>query len=108
MRQEGFSWTRADFEGDARKDAGTAQVLANTHDSYAQAFERAARVCMAEEFTSEDLTIIAGQPPNHPNAVGALMRKLAKQGLIVPTGKWTKAKRPNQHSAMLQVWRRAC
>ena len=42
----------------------------------------------------------------HPNTVGALINSAAKAELIRPTGRRVNAKRANQHSAKLEVWRR--
>lgn len=58
------------------------------------------------EFTSEDVTARAGQPPSGSgSAVGARINAAAKKGIIRWTGAMRKAERPNQHAALLKVWR---
>ena len=60
------------------------------------------------EFTSEDVTAIAGLPTRGSNsAVGARMNAAARRGIIRWTGRMAKAERPNQHAALLKVWRGA-
>lgn len=63
------------------------------------------------EFTSETVTARVGQPTDpdgraKPNAVGARFSGNAKAGLIERVG-FTQAQRPNQHAAMLSLWRGA-
>jgi hypothetical protein len=60
-----------------------------------------------EEFTSEDVTRQVGLPVRSSGAVGARMNAAAKRGVIAWTGRMAKARRPNQHAALLKVWRGA-
>ena len=93
--------------GDNLKANGIDQVLSNTPASYQANFEAVVyRFPYGKLFTSEDITRIVGQPPNHPNTVGALISSLAKRGIIVPTGTRSKALRANQHSAKLEIWKK--
>lgn len=60
-------------------------------------------------FTSDDLVARVGLPDrlerrNHNNAVGALFISAAKQGLIVKTGHYVKARRAASHARMLALW----
>jgi hypothetical protein len=60
------------------------------------------------EFTSEDITANVGMPPSGSgSAVGARVNAAARSGRIVWTGKMAKAQRPNQHAALLKLWRGA-
>jgi hypothetical protein len=60
------------------------------------------------EFTSEAVTARTGMPPvGSGSAVGARVAAAAKRGIILWTGKMQKAERPNQHAALLKVWRGA-
>ena len=56
-------------------------------------------------FTSEDVTKRVGLPSRSSGAVGARMNAAAKRGIIRWTGQMAQAQRPNQHSALLKVWR---
>jgi hypothetical protein len=58
------------------------------------------------EFTSEDVTARAGFPREATgSAVGARINAAAKRRIIVWTGRMKAAERPNQHGALLKVWR---
>jgi hypothetical protein len=58
------------------------------------------------EFTSEDITARVGRPPSGSgSAVGARVNAAAKKGIIRWTGRMQQAERPNQHAALLKVWR---
>lgn len=91
-------------EGDHLRDAGVARVLYNTPDKWKAAVLQAVRrLSVAGSFTSEDVREIAGDPPHHANALPAMMNALSRKKMIKQVG-WTKAKRPNQHSADIRVW----
>lgn len=97
--------------GRTERDEGLRVVRDHTPETWAERFDECALrfAAMANgrrEFTSEDVTEIVGQPPNHPNAVGARMNALAKRGLIVKTG-YRQAERPNQHATVIATWRGA-
>lgn len=93
--------------GDQRKREGIERVLLRTPSEYKLRFEQLVKsFASGQRFTSETVTARIGQPPHHPNSVGALISALARAGLIRATGKRVKALRPNQHSAKLEVWRR--
>ena len=55
-------------------------------------------------FTSNDVIAYVGFPEGcSKNAIGALMNKFAKEGLIEPYG-FTKGTRPSQHGHMIRTW----
>lgn len=56
------------------------------------------------EFTAEDVRAIAGDPPDHPNALGARFSSAAKRGEIVRVG-FRIATRASRHSHPIAVWR---
>lgn len=92
--------------GEALKDEGIATVTRNEAVDYKEAFRS---VALAFDdgmlFTSEDITLEVGQPPNHPSSVGALMNGLARRGEIELV-MYRKARRANQHASVIGVWRR--
>jgi alkylated DNA nucleotide flippase Atl1 len=92
--------------GERRKARGIKRVASKTPTYYQQAFERAVRALASSGrmFTSEAVTALVGQPPNHPNAVGAMMNGLASQGVIRKTGNYTKAQRDKRHAGLLAEW----
>lgn len=97
--------------GVARKEAGMGRAERSaTPSGYVAAFDDRVKALAASgvEFTSEDVTTTVGLPPDSSgSAVGARMNAAAKRGLIVKVGRRVKARRPNQHAAMLEVWRGA-
>jgi hypothetical protein len=56
-------------------------------------------------FTADDIRALAGDPPAHGDAMGAVFRSAARAGLIVCTGTTT-SKRPDAHGRLLREWRR--
>jgi hypothetical protein len=42
-----------------------------------------------------------------PRALGAVLRRLSKQGVIVKTGEWRESVRESRHNAPVTVWRLA-
>lgn len=93
-------------DGEAAKVAGIAQALANPTDA---PWRVVANECIARlaasgvEFTSEDVTREVGVPPSGAS-VGAILNNAARSGRIVRTG-YVNARRVNQHSALISVWR---
>ena len=72
MTQYTFDWENE--TGIDLKEAGIRTVTSNTPEGYREAFDRVLDELASTglEFTSEDVTSVVGQPPNHPNAVGAI------------------------------------
>lgn len=57
-------------------------------------------------FTSEDVTSRVGLPPSgSSSAVGARINAAAQRKVISWTGQMRQAERPNQHAAILKIWR---
>jgi len=53
--------------------------------------------------TSEEVTSEIGNPPGHPNLIGACMRKFAVDNKLVPVG-MTKSKNKSRHAGRAIVW----
>jgi len=92
--------------GSGFRDAGTSQVSANTPDDWKIACDRVIQKFAAADrtFTAEDVRAVVGDPPNHPNAMGARFLAAAKAQLIVRVGYCTPA-RSSRHANALAVWR---
>jgi hypothetical protein len=103
MTQYTFDWENE--TGIDLKEAGIRTVTSNTPEGYREAFDRVLDELASTglEFTSEDVTSVVGQPPNHPNAVGAMINGAAKRGVIRKCG-YRQAKRPNQHATVIAIW----
>lgn len=93
--------------GEQLRDEGIAQVLENTPFRYRSAFREAAlRIGLeGRTFTSEDITSVVGFPHAHPSAIGANVNALLTERLIVPTGRYTRARRKRSHAARLALYR---
>lgn len=59
-----------------------------------------------EPFTSDAVWERIGQPPE-PRALGAVMRGLARDGVIVSTGTYHPSQRVQNHCRPVAVWRGA-
>lgn len=93
--------------GEQLKEKGIKKVFGSIPENYIVAF-RSGIVYFTQvakvEFTSNDIIEKIGMPENcSPNAIGALMNKFAKEGLIEPHG-FTKGTRPSQHGHMIRTW----
>lgn len=88
----------------AKRDSAIAQADANADDSwkkYALGFvaELSAEL---DEFTTDDLWDAGLIKPREPRALGPVMRRAAKRGLIATTGEFRKSRYRN--CAPLPVW----
>ena len=88
------------------RDAGTSSVSAHTPDDWRSKCDRAISRLAAgrKPFTAEDVRALVGDPPNHPNAMGARFLAAAKEDLIEKVG-YGKPARASRHSNPLAVWR---
>ncbi len=91
--------------GDAYKQLGMlrADVAASTswkQDVDAAIVELAAT---GEPFTAEEVRELAGDPPDHPNAMGARFNAAARAGLIVRVG-YRLARRASLHRHPIALW----
>lgn len=88
------------------RNAGTSQVSAHTPTDWKSDCDRAIQKLAAanRDFTAEDVRAIVGDPPNHPNAMGARFLSAAKAQLIERVGYRTPV-RASRHANPLAVWR---
>lgn len=96
--------------GTQEREDGMAAVLHHTPEAYADAFHRRFWMLVAtyRPFTSEAITNVIGAPPNHPNAVGALMNSCVRtakaKGKIRADG-WTTTSHTAGHARGIRVYR---
>ena len=99
-----------DFAESVRqRDTALARVEAHADDSW---LARARAVVLSvsasrTEFTSDDLWSAGLPKPREPRALGAVLRELARQGLIESTGRFVRTTQVSRHAAPILVWRRA-
>jgi hypothetical protein len=55
------------------------------------------------EFTADDVRELAGEPTDHPNAIGARFHAAARAGLIKRAG-YRKSQRTARHANTVAVW----
>ncbi len=93
-------------EGRALKAAGISRVESHTPDDYKEKFKQTVlNLPVGHLFTSDDVLAAVGLPPNHLNAVGALMSGLAKSNMIEKVS-YVQSKRESRHAAEIKLWRR--
>jgi hypothetical protein len=56
------------------------------------------------DFTAEDIRLMVGDPPFHPNAMGARFNAAGRRGQIEKVG-FREAERGSAHRRVLTVWR---
>lgn len=92
--------------GKELRDAGITSVEKNTPQWWKDACDRAIHTLAARgvEFTAEEVRSIVGDPPNHPNAMGARFISARRQGVITLVGYKTSI-RASRHANVLKIWR---
>ena len=102
-------------EGERLKAEGIAQADLHAAERWRQAaFEAVVLVSgLLPEFTTEDVWAAleqAGRDPleteRNPSAMGAVMLRAARAGLITKTGTYATSTRPSRHVAEMRVWRK--
>ena len=59
------------------------------------------------EFTPDDVWAAGLDRPQEPRALGPVMMRAAKAGLIVPTGRWVQSRQASQHATPVREWKGA-
>jgi hypothetical protein len=59
-----------------------------------------------QTFTTDYLWEQVDSAPNEPRAMGAVMTKAKKTGLVVATGNYIKSRRAECHARPVMIWRR--
>lgn len=97
--------------GEDLRDAGIAQTDENTSDRWKDAADRAiaqlawdCKIGLRDQFSSEDVRALAGDPPDNPNAMGARFLHARRRGVIHLVG-YGVATRPEAHACRLTFYR---
>lgn len=98
------------FLGSSLRDEGVENTLAadvTPHRDHADTIRlTVARVALLEStFTSDDIHAALPEDcrPHSPNVLPAVIRDMAKKGLIRPVS-YTQSSRPSRHAAVIRVW----
>lgn len=91
--------------GTAARDLGIARVDEATPAEWRDRadFEIRMRAMTGEEFTAQEIRAVVGDPPGHPNAMGARFMAAARAGLIRKVD-YRPSDRPSLHRHHIAVW----
>lgn len=88
------------------RDKSIRQVEENADDSWLSdayfAVKRIAR--KGAPFTTDDVWKAVKGFPREPRAMGAVITRAYRDGLIAPTDSWKQSIRPSSHARPLRVW----
>jgi hypothetical protein len=96
--------TQLEF-GRALRDVGIETVLDHTPETYREKADNAILALAKKgwKFSAEDVRELAGDPPNHCNAMGAIMNSAIRAGIIQVVG-YGKATRSKSHARNIQFY----
>ena len=96
------------MSGYTLKEKGCSKVMDNTPDDWKDAALAIIKAMASSGMTfhAEDVRGLVGDPPNHPNAFGAVFNVAAKTGLIIRIGD-VMAKRDNAHARRISLYKGA-
>jgi hypothetical protein len=96
------------MSGYTLKEKGCSKVMDNTPDDWKDAALAIIKAMASSGMTfhAEDVRGLVGDPPNHPNAFGAVFNAAAKTGLIIRIGD-VMAKRDNAHARRISLYKGA-
>lgn len=99
------AFARPVSEGEARKQRGMSLADLAADAAWKERVDVAiGHLALAgEPFTAEEIRAIAGDPPAHPNALGARVSAAAARGVISRVG-YRKSGRPSLHSHPIALW----
>lgn len=61
---------------------------------------------ISQSFTTDYLWEQVESAPNEPRAMGAVMTRARRKGLVISTGNYIKSRRPECHARPVMIWRR--
>ena len=87
------------------RDDGASRVSDNTPGWWRNKCDAAIAQLAAkgQPFTADDVRAVTGDPPNHPNAMGARFLTAARSKLIERVG-YKRPARASRHSCLTAVW----
>jgi hypothetical protein len=90
------------------KESGCSKVIDNTPEDWKEATMAIIKAMASSgmTFNAEDVRKLAGDPPNHPNAFGAIFNAATRLKLIVRVGDII-AKRDNAHARRISLYKGA-
>lgn len=98
------------FEAIRQRDEAIARVEANADLGWANEARHAVKRCMLlGTFTTDDVwaSMHERYHTHERRALGAVMKRLQREGAIRPTGEWQASARPECHGRPIRVWRAA-
>lgn len=89
-----------------RRDRGAEAASDATSDAWRTACDAAIHRLAASgrEFTAEDVRALVGDPPTHPNAMGARFLAASRSGLVEKLG-YRQPSRASSHASVIAIWR---
>ena len=94
------------FAGESARD----EAVANLDLAYDGWIDSVIKIILSipiyQTFTTDYLWEQVETTPNEPRAMGAVMTRAKKEGLVSPTGKYIKSRRPECHARPVMIWRR--
>jgi hypothetical protein len=87
------------------RDAGVSSVTEHTPGEWRSAADQAivALANKREPFTADDVRELVGDPPNHPNAMGARFLDAVRAGIIRQVGRSLPV-RASRHASSVGLW----
>jgi hypothetical protein len=95
------------FEAEEARDEAVARAGLGAGDWIGRARGAVQSVALARfDFTSDEVWDVLGDDrPDEPRALGAVMKAMARDGLIRATGEYRKSARVDCHARPVAVWR---
>jgi hypothetical protein len=94
------------FAGESARD----EAVANLDLAYDGWIDSVIKIILSipiyQTFTTDYLWEQVETTPNEPRAMGAVMTRAKKEGLVSSTGKYIKSRRPECHARPVMIWRR--
>ena len=95
------------FEAEEARDEAMGRAERGAGDWIQRARESVALIALARfDFTTDDVWNALGEDrPDEPRALGAVMKAMARDGVIRATGEYRKSTRVDCHARPVAVWR---
>ena len=94
------------FAGESARD----EAVANLDLAYDGWIDSVIKIILSipiyQTFTTDYLWEKVETTPNEPRAMGAVMTRAKKEGLVSSTSKYIKSRRPECHARPVMIWRR--